>query len=161
MGEKSGFLRGQFSSKRPRPTALVVVWRREETRRVRCTAPWTQASEDHADCLLVWPRRDMPNAPRRVKPFLGISYLTMWLRYESTSTYPRRGGRRVRLSWSLGLSPRQPTLVGPRRDAPPRRPPTACRARRNVAIQLCHHPTRRVSIVLLLLLAIVDNIWNS
>ena len=35
-----------------------------------------------------------------------------------TSTYPRRAVRRVRFSWSLGPSPRQPTVVWRQRDAP-------------------------------------------
>ena len=35
------------------------------------------------------------------------------------STYPRRGARRVHFSWSLGPSPRLPTVVWPRIDAPP------------------------------------------
>ena len=40
----------------------------------------------------------------------------------------------------LRLSPRQPTVVWPRKT---RRPPTARREQSNVAIQLCHHPTHR------------------
>ena len=71
---------------------------------------------------------------------VNMSWCVVFHNMYNTSTYPRRGARRV--TWSLGPSPRQPTVVCAGRDAL-----SARRARRNAAIQL---PTSNPSIVLLL-----------
>ena len=71
-----------------------------------------------------------------------------------TSTYTRRGARRVRFSWSPGPSPRQPTVVWPRRDAPAANCASGAKQRRDTAV-----PPSNSSIVLLLL-AVVDNTLN-
>ena len=57
----------------PRPTAVVVVWWREETRWVRCTARRTGASEPTRSALVFG-----LEAERRAESTrLGISCLTM------------------------------------------------------------------------------------
>ena len=43
--EKSDVLCAQEPERTPRPTAVIVVWSRDETRWVRCTARRIQASE--------------------------------------------------------------------------------------------------------------------
>ena len=91
---------------------------------------------------------------------LGIRYFTMCLTaaaatgatavvYEYVS---RRSARRVRFSWSLGPSPSQPTVVWPRREAPPADCASGAKQRRYSAVS----PSN--TLVVLLLLAVVGNI---
>ena len=69
---------------------------------------------------------------------------------------PRRFARRPRFSWSLGPSPRQPTVAWPRRDTPPADGAWGTKQRRYTAV-----PPSNPWIVLLLLHAVVDNNLNS
>ena len=131
----------------PRPTAAVVVWHREETRWVRCTARRTQASGPRFTASGLAAKSRGKCARFNLSWYSVFHNVTdrcccccYWTAVESTSTYPRRGGCRVRFSWPLGLSPHQPTGVWTRRDAPTA---TGRRARSNVAIQLCDHPAHR------------------
>ena len=126
----------------PRPTAAVAaVWRHEETRRVRCTARRTQASEPTLTASGLSAKRRADCA--RVIPSWYIVFHNVTdccCCCSCCGIRVRNHGEvcAVRSSWSLGLSPRQPTVVWPRRDAP-----TARRARNNVAIQVCPHSTHR------------------
>ena len=72
-----------------------------------------------------------------------------------TSTYPRRGARRVRFPWSIGPSPRQPPVVWPRRDAPPADRASCARQRGCAAVW----PS--ISSIVLRLLAVVDNMFHG
>ena len=60
----------------------------------------------------------------------------------------------MRFSWYLGPSPRQPTVVWPRRDAPPADRASGTKQRRYTAVSPSN-PS-----IGMLLLAVVDNIFN-
>ena len=111
----------QRFEQKPIPRAVVVVvWGREQTRRVHCTARRIQASEPTLTVPLVWRQRDVSSALESTClgafMFHNVPETAAAVVYEYVST--ERGARRVRFSWSLVPSPRQPTVVWPRRDAP-------------------------------------------
>ena len=138
-----------------RPTALVVVWRREEARRLRCTVRRTQTSEPTLTASGLAARRHAERAYIEVS-CPGISYFTISLTAAASgaNTNPRRGARRVRLRRSLGPGPRQLTAVWPRRDEPPADCTLGAKQRRYTAMS----PSN--SCTVLLLLAVVDKILN-
>ena len=143
----------------------LLFWSGAAKRRAGCAALREGPKLPSPRCLpLVWRRRYVLSAPQgRVnlsRYFVpDISHCDrLLLLYESTSTYARRGARRVCSCWSLGPGPLQRTAIWPRRDASPTDRASGARQRRYTAVSPSNSSI--VLLLLLLLLAIVDNILN-
>ena len=143
----------------PRPTAVFVVWRREEPCWVRCPARRTQASEPRLTAFGLAAKRRGERARANLSWYFVFHFVTgccccTATFSTSTRTYPRRDASRVRFSWYLGPSPHQATVVWPRRDATPAARGSGAKQRRYIAVS----PSN--SWIVLLLFAVVDNILN-
>ena len=116
----------------------VVCGPAPRRRRAERTAPRGGPKRRSPRCLPpVWRRRDVPSAPHRVKQSWYLVFDDVTDCCCCCSLRARIHGEvraENRFPWSLGPSPRQPTVVWRRRET--RRPPTTRRARSDVAVQL-------------------------
>ena len=160
--KKSHLLYVQRFEQTPRPTAVVMVWRRETTSRVHCTARRTQASESTLTAFRLAPKTRAESARVSLSWYLVFrhSSVTDFCCSCCCCSLRARMHREVHASALLLVSTeappstRQPTVVWPRRDAPPADCPSGATQRRYSAVS----PSN--SSIVRLLLAVVDNLLN-
>ena len=132
--EKSDLLCLRRFEQTPRPTAVLVVWRHEETRWVRCPARRTQASELRLTGPVLTAKKSGECARVNLSWYVVPHFVTVY-KYLST-------GRYVPSALLLVSRPQPPqadcSLATEGRAA--RRPHVG---RSNAAIQLCRYPTHR------------------